>query len=96
MTEAEVRQIFRVPKMGSIAGSYVKSGSVKRGSLVEVYRNEELLGTGSISSLKRFKEDVREVAAGYECGIGVEPFPEFLEGDIIRVFQEVEEARKLN
>ena len=93
--EAEVRQVFKVPKMGSIAGSYVKSGSVKRGSLVEVYRNDELLGTGSISSLKRFKEDVREVAAGYECGIGVEPFPDFIEGDIIRAYQEVEEARKL-
>jgi translation initiation factor IF-2 len=94
--EAEVRQIFRVPKMGPIAGSYVKSGSVKRGSLAEVYRNQELLGSGSISSLKRFKDDVREVTAGYECGIGVEPFPEIMEGDIIRVYQEVEEARKLS
>lgn len=94
--EAEVRQIFRVPRMGAVAGSYVKSGSIKRGSPVEIYRNEELLGVGSISSLKRFKEDVREVSAGYECGIGMEPFPEIMEGDIIRVYQEIEEARKLN
>lgn len=94
--EAEVRQIFRVPRMGAVAGSYVKSGSIKRGSPVEIYRNEELLGTGSISSLKRFKEDVREVSAGYECGIGMEPFPEIIEGDIIRVYQEIEEARKLD
>jgi translation initiation factor IF-2 len=93
--EAEVRQVFKVPKIGSIAGSYVKNGSVKRGAMAEVYRNEELLGNAKISSLKRFKDDVREVASGFECGIGLEPFPELNEGDIIKVYQEVEEARKL-
>jgi translation initiation factor IF-2 len=93
--EAEVRQIFKVPKIGFIAGSFVKNGTVKRGAQAEVYRNEELLGKGSISSLRRFKDDVREVASGYECGIGLDPFQELMEGDIIKIYQEVEEARKL-
>ncbi len=93
--EAEVRQVFKVPKSGFIAGSFVKNGNVKRGALVETYRNEELLGKGKISSLKRFKDDVREVASGYECGIGIEPFPDLIEGDMIKVYQEIEEARKL-
>lgn len=93
--EAEVRQVFKVPKIGFIAGSFVKNGTVKRGALAEMYRNEELLGKGKISSLKRFKDDVREVASGYECGIGIEPFPDLDEGDLIKVYQEVEEARKL-
>lgn len=93
--EAEVRQVFKVPKIGFIAGSFVKNGAVKRGALAEMYRNEELLGKGKISSLKRFKDDVREVASGYECGIGIEPFPDLVEGDLIKVYQEIEEARKL-
>ena len=93
--EAEVRQVFKVPKIGFIAGSSVKNGLVKRGAIAEVYRNEELLGKGKISSLKRFKDDVKEVTFGYECGIGIDPFPDLIEGDIIRVYQEVEEARKL-
>jgi len=93
--EAEVRQVFKVPKIGSVAGSFVKNGSMKRGALAEIYRNEELLGKGKISSLRRFKDDVKEVMFGYECGIGIDPFPELMEGDIIRVYEEVEEARKL-
>jgi translation initiation factor IF-2 len=93
--EAEVRQVFKVPKIGFIAGSFVKNGSVKRGALAEMFRNEELLGKGKISSLKRFKDDVKEVSSGYECGIGLDPFPELVEGDLIKVYQEVEEARKL-
>jgi translation initiation factor IF-2 len=93
--EAEVRQVFKVPKIGFIAGSSVKNGMVKRGAIAEVYRNEELVGKGKISSLKRFKDDVKEVTFGYECGIGIDPFPDLVEGDVIRVYQEVEEARKL-
>lgn len=93
--EAEVRQLFKIPRMGFIAGSFVKTGSVKRGAKAEVYRNEVQIGEGKVFSLKRFKEDVKEVAAGYECGIGLEPFPSLEEGDIIKVFEEVEEARRL-
>jgi translation initiation factor IF-2 len=93
--EVEVRQLFKIPRIGFIAGSFVMSGIVKRGVPAEAFRNDVKIGEGKIVSLKRFKEDVREVAAGYECGLGIEPLPEIQEGDIIKVFEEVEEARRL-
>ena len=93
--EAEVRQIFRVPKQGVIAGSYVKSGLIRRNVAAEVFRNDIKVGEGTITSLKRFKDDVREVASGFECGIGIENLNDIHEGDIIRVYTEVEEARRL-
>lgn len=93
--EAEVRQLFKIPRLGFIAGSFVKTGSVKRGALAEVYRNDVQIGEGKVSSLKRFKEDVKEVSAGYECGIAIETLSDLQEGDIIKVFEEVEEARRL-
>ncbi len=93
--EAEVRQLFKIPRLGFIAGSFVKTGSVKRGALAEVYRNDVQIGEGRVSSLKRFKEDVKEVSAGYECGIGIETLSDLQDGDIIKVFEEVEEARRL-
>jgi translation initiation factor IF-2 len=93
--EAEVRALFRVPKQGVIAGSYVKSGVIKRGASAEVYRNDVKVGEGHITSLKRFKDDAREVASGFECGIGIENLNDIHEGDIIKVYTEVEEARRL-
>ena len=93
--EAQVRQLFRIPKAGTIAGSYVTSGIIKRGASAEIFRNDVKIGAGAITSLKRFKDDVREVASGYECGIGVDQFTEIEAGDIIRVFEEREEARRL-
>ena len=93
--EAEVRQIFRIPKQGIIAGSHVKSGLIRRNAKAEVLRNDVMIGEGTVTSLKRFKDDVREVNAGFECGIGIENVPEIHEGDLIRVYTEVEEARRL-
>lgn len=93
--EAEVRQLFKIPKMGFIAGSHITSGNIKRGAKAEVYRNGIMVAEGPITSLRRFKEDVREVAAGYECGIGIDAFNDIKEGDIIKVFEEKEEARRL-
>jgi len=93
--EAEVRQIFRVPKLGVIAGSYVKNGTIKRGSKAEVFRNDIKVGEGTISSLKRFKDDAREVNSGFECGIGIDNLNDIHEGDIIKAYTEVEEARRL-
>jgi translation initiation factor IF-2 len=93
--EAEVRQIFRVPKLGVIAGSYVKNGVIKRNAKAEVFRNDVKIGEGTISSLKRFKDDAREVNSGFECGIGIENLNDIHEGDIIKVYTEVEEARRL-
>ncbi len=95
IAEAEVRQLFKIPVLGFIAGSFVKTGNVKRGALAEVYRNDVQVGEGKISSLRRFKDDVKEVSAGYECGIGIEPHPDLQEGDLIKVFEEVEHARRL-
>lgn len=93
--EAEVRQLFKVPRQGTIAGSYVRSGTIKRGASAEIVRNGVKVGEGTISSLKRFKDDVREVSSGFECGIGIETVPDIQEGDIIKAYTEVEEARRL-
>ena len=82
---AEVRAIFRV-RGGRIAGCYLTDGLVRRNSLVRVRRGAEVIHTSRVASLRRFQEDVREVAAGFECGIGVEKFEDFQEGDIIEAF----------
>jgi translation initiation factor IF-2 len=83
---AEVRAVFRIPRKGNIAGSYVLDGRVTRNGLARVRRNGDEIYNGKVSSLKRFTEDVREVGAGYECGIGVEGFNDFHEGDVIEVY----------
>jgi translation initiation factor IF-2 len=82
---AEVRQIFRVGKSQVIAGSYVTDGRIVRGS-ARIYRAGKLVGTDRIVSLRRFRDDVREVATGYECGIGLDAFHELAEGDVIECF----------
>ncbi len=94
---ATVRQVFRVPKVGLVAGCYILSGSVKRNNFCRVIReniqiNKDLV---KITSLKRFKDDVREVAAGFECGIGIEGFQDLKEGDTFEFVEIHETARKL-
>jgi translation initiation factor IF-2 len=89
---AEVRNLFNVPKLGTIAGCSVTEGVIKRTSQVRIFREGKALGTGKVASLKRFKDDVREVAQGFECGIGVEGWQDFKAGDIIEAF-EIEETR---
>ncbi|MSQ61336.1 MAG: translation initiation factor IF-2 [Dehalococcoidia bacterium] len=83
---AEVRQVFKIGRKGNIAGSYVRDGDAPRGSLVRVTRKGEKVFEGRIASLKRFQEDVREVATGFECGIALEGFEEFQEGDVLEFF----------
>ncbi len=83
---AEVRAIFKIPKRGNIAGSYVIDGQVLRNALAKVVRGDELLHESKFSSLRRFTEDVREVSSGFECGIGVEGFNDFKAGDIIEAY----------
>jgi translation initiation factor IF-2 len=83
---AKVRQVFSVSKVGTIAGSYVTSGTVLRNASARVVRAGEPVFEGKISSLKRFKDDVKEVSQGYECGIGIEDFSDFIEGDVLEVF----------
>jgi translation initiation factor IF-2 len=91
--EAEVREIFRVPKVGAIAGCYVRSGAITRGTKVRFLRDGVIIWKGSISSLKRFKEDAREVREGFECGIGLSDFQDLKQGDLIETFEEREIAR---
>jgi translation initiation factor IF-2 len=93
--QAEVRQTFSVPKVGTIAGSHVADGKIQRHAGVRLLREGVVLYTGKISSLKRFKDDVKEVQRGYECGIGLENYNNIKVGDIIEAFEEVEEARTL-
>jgi translation initiation factor IF-2 len=85
--KAEVRNLFNVPRLGTIAGSAVLDGKVVRGANVRVVRERKVLFTGKIASLKRFKDDVKEVAAGFECGIGIEGFNELKVGDTLDFFE---------
>ena len=93
--EAEVRETFKISRMGTIAGCMVTSGKIFRNSKVRVVRAEEILFEGKLLSLKRFKDDVKEVAKGYDCGIQINEFNDLQEGDIIQCYQEVEVKRKL-
>ena len=83
---AEVRAVFKIGKRGTVAGSYILDGKVTRNAQARVIRNQEVLHDSKVSSLKRFTEDVREVATGFECGIGVEGFNNFEEGDTIEAY----------
>jgi translation initiation factor IF-2 len=92
---AEVRALFRVPRVGVVAGSYVVSGNITRNSRARVVRDGVVVYEGRIGSLRRFKDDVREVAEGFECGISIENFQDVHEGDIIESFEVREVARQL-
>ncbi len=87
---AEVREVFRVPKIGAIGGCYVTDGKILRAGKVRVVRDGAVIHEGSIGSLKRFKDDVREVATGFECGIGLDKFNDIKVGDIFEAFSEEE------
>jgi translation initiation factor IF-2 len=91
----EVRQVFRISKIGTVAGCYVQEGTVKRSAQVRVLRDNVVVHTGEIDSLKRFKEDVREVKAGFECGMSLKNFSDIKEGDQFEVFEVLEVARSL-
>ncbi len=89
---AEVRNLFNVPKLGTIAGAAVIDGTIKRTALVRLLRDNKQIHAGKMASLRRFKDDVREVSQGFECGIGIENFSDLKPGDIIEVY-EIEETR---
>jgi translation initiation factor IF-2 len=91
--DAEVREIFRIPRVGAIAGCYVQSGVITRGSKVRFLREGVVIWKGTIQSLKRFKEDAREVREGFECGIGLSDFQDLKQGDIIETYEEREIPR---
>jgi len=93
--KAEVRSIFKVPKIGIIAGCYMLEGAVHRNSQVRIIRDAIEIFQGKINSLRRFKDDAKEVVAGFECGIGIENCNDLKEGDMLEIFETVEVARSL-
>jgi translation initiation factor IF-2 len=93
--QADVQQTFSVPKVGMVAGCMVSDGKMKRNAGARLLRDGVVVYTGRIASLKRFKEDAREVTKGYECGIGLENFNDIKVGDVIEAFEQVEEARAI-
>ena len=91
----EIRQVFRISKVGAVAGCYVLKGVIKRNSMVRVVRDGVVLHTGELDSLKRFKDDVKEVKANFECGLSLKNFNDIQEGDQLEAFEVVEVARSL-
>ena len=89
---AEIREVFQVPKVGNIAGCYVSEGKIERGRLLRLIRDGVVLYEGKNSSLRRFKDDVKEVQNGFECGIGIEKYNDIKTGDIIECYY-LEEIR---
>ena len=83
---AEIRETFKVPGVGVIAGSYVTDGSIQRNAGIRLLRDNIVIHEGKISSLKRFKDDVKEVNAGYECGVGIENYNDIKQGDVFEAF----------
>ncbi|MGH7700986.1 MAG: EF-Tu/IF-2/RF-3 family GTPase, partial [Gemmatimonadales bacterium] len=94
--EAEVRQLFKIAKVGTIAGCFVRSGVIPRTARVRIIRDGVEVYEGTIASLKRFKDDVREVREGFECGIGIENFNDLKVGDLIEAYRIEEVARSLD
>lgn len=93
---AEVRNIFTVPKIGTIAGSFVVDGKINRNSEVRLVRDGKIIFTGKLGSLKRFKDDAKEVASGYECGIGIDGYNDVKIGDVIEAFAKESVVRELH
>jgi translation initiation factor IF-2 len=91
--EAEVREVFRVPRVGAVAGCYVRNGVITRGSKVRFLREGVVIWKGAIGSLRRFKDDVRTVQTGFECGIGLTDFQDLRQGDVIETYDEREVPR---
>ena len=93
--QVEIRQIFRVPKIGNVAGCMVTDGIVRRGSRVRLLRDNTVLWTGELDTLKRFKDDVKEVREGFECGLSLKNYDDIKEGDQLEIFEIKEVARTL-
>ena len=92
---AEIRETFKISKVGTIAGCFVTEGLIKRNNKIRLIREGVVAYTGTLGSLKRFKDDVKEAAKGFECGLNVERYNDIKVGDIIEAFEEVEVKQKL-
>ncbi|MCD4769524.1 MAG: translation initiation factor IF-2, partial [Bacteroidales bacterium] len=91
----EIREIYKITKVGTVAGCYVKEGKLTRNTRIRVIRDGIVIYTGSLASLKRFKDDVKEVTAGYECGLNVQNFNDIKVGDLVEGFEETEIKKTL-
>ena len=91
----EIREVFNISKIGNIAGCMVKEGIISRNSQVRLLRDNVVIHTGALTSLKRFKEEVKEVKNGFECGVMLENYSDIKIGDIIETYEEVKTERKL-
>ena len=91
----EIREVFRISKVGAIAGCYVQDGMIKRNSKVRVLRANVIIYTGELDSLKRFKDDVKEVKNNFECGLSLKNYNDIEVGDILEVYEMIEIARTL-
>ena len=90
-----IEKVFNISKVGNIAGCIVKDGVISRKSQIRILRDNVVIHTGGISSLKRFKDEVKEVKNGYECGVMIESYSDIKVGDIIETFEEIKTNRKL-
>ena len=95
LCNVEIRETFKITKVGTVAGCMVLDGKITRNTRIRIIRNGIVVHTGSLASLKRFKDDVREVLAGYECGLNIENFNDIKVGDIIEGYETIEVKRKL-
>jgi translation initiation factor IF-2 len=92
----EIRQIFNIQSVGTIAGCYVSEGKIQRGYLIRLLRDQVVIHEGKLASLKRFKDDVREVAAGYECGLSIEGFQDLKQGDVVEAYEKIPVVRRVS
>ena len=92
----DVRQTFNIQGVGTVAGCYVTEGKIQRGNLVRLLRDHVVVHEGKLASLKRFKDDVREVAAGYECGLSIEGYQDVKQGDVIEAYERIPVVRRIN
>jgi len=95
VAEVEIREVFKISKVGTIAGCMVREGKINRNNDIRIIRDGVVIFTGKLASLKRFKDDVKEVTMGYECGLNIDRFNDIQEGDIVEAFEQVEVKRKL-
>jgi translation initiation factor IF-2 len=95
LANVEIREVFKITKVGSVAGCMVKEGKIKRGNKIRLVRDGIVIFTGELGSLKRFKEDVKEVAQGYECGLNIHNFNDIKTGDIVEAFEQIEVKQTL-
>jgi translation initiation factor IF-2 len=91
----EIREVYRISKVGAVAGCYVQDGVIKRNSKIRVLRGDVIIHTGELDSLKRFKDDVKEVKSNFECGLSLKNYNDIEVGDLLEVYEVVEVARTL-